>query len=218
METRVYLMDTSDIDLQGLDLKKLISPERYQALSRYRFLDDKKRSYASERLLRYILKRDYGQSLDCLGLTREQGGKPKFLTGDLHFNLSHSGKWVALVVSSFPVGIDVEEISSFAYEDLLEDYFTPGESGYILKSSSPLRAFYNHWSVKESIMKLDGRGLSLPAKSIDLNMETLEKGTSLDGRLIYSFVYKLDGYALSLSAYTRELPVSYHIIKSNEIG
>ena len=87
------------------------------------------------------------------------GGKPS-LEGfpDIHFNLSHCPKCVCCAVSDFPVGIDVEQIQFDG--DLLDFAFNEEERQAILAASSPAVEFTRLWTMKESLLKLTGEGMS----------------------------------------------------------
>ena len=87
------------------------------------------------------------------------GGKP-FLEGrpGIHFNLSHCSSCVCCIVSSRPVGIDVEDIQYDS--DLMEIAFNPQEREVIRKADSPEVEFTRLWTMKECCLKLRGDGIT----------------------------------------------------------
>lgn len=91
---------------------------------------------------------------------------------DIFFNISHSGNMAAVAISDRAVGVDIEEHRHF--DDGLIDYvFNESDK----KTALELEALYKDkdiaytalWTVKESIMKHSGMGVSLEPKKIYLS-------------------------------------------------
>ena len=60
-----------------------------------------------QHILADILKRDY--LIEKMSeILRDEMGKPYFKESALHFNVSHSGEYLAIAVSEHPVGIDIQ--------------------------------------------------------------------------------------------------------------
>ena len=114
----------------------------------------------------------YGYPPDCLGqLTYTAYGKPR-LDPKIDFNLSHSGNYVIGAFSADGrVGIDIERIRELALADFSR-YMTPAEWEQIRAASDPYDQFFAYWTKKESVMKADGRGLSIPLPNIAIAGET----------------------------------------------
>jgi len=94
-------------------------------------------------------------------------GRP-FLDIDIDFNISHSRDYVVCAFAKgFRVGIDIEEIRENDFK-IFESVFTKSEYKSILESDNNLTMFYKFWTKKESIIKANGRGLSIPLREIDL--------------------------------------------------
>lgn len=145
------------------DLKSMlcdISEERVEKISRLHGFGEKLRSALAYLILKEGLKLEYGSRFDKMPLW-EYGpyGKPR-LAGhpDIHFNLSHCEKAVACVISSDPVGIDVETIGPFD-EELARYISSQREFEVIMMSPDPALAFTTLWTKKESYCKLTGHGL-----------------------------------------------------------
>jgi 4'-phosphopantetheinyl transferase len=85
---------------------------------------------------------------------------------DFHFNISHSGDWVVCAVDNLPVGIDVEKIHDVDL-NLSARFFSEEEHKYLLslEISKRRNSFFELWTLKESYIKADGRGLSIPLNS-----------------------------------------------------
>ena len=107
-------------------------------------------------------------------------GKP-FLPSGPAFNISHSGKYLALAVrSSGRVGIDIEVVrDSPDLPALARRYFTESEHREILRSQDgATQAFFRVWVRKEAFLKATGYGLALPLDSFSVSSATLPLGTN----------------------------------------
>ena len=87
------------------------------------------------------------------------GGYPK--TTGMHYNISHSGDWVVMALSDKAVGIDVERVRSPQYR-IAERFFSPTELAALnrLEGDEKARYFFDLWTLKESYLKLLGKGLT----------------------------------------------------------
>ncbi|MCA0756967.1 4'-phosphopantetheinyl transferase superfamily protein [Paenibacillus sp. N4] len=157
-------------DLDLLDKEERTTYERY-------LVDQKKIEFYTGRLL---LKKLLGQRLGIQPervtfeknpfgklylhskLVQEMGIDPIF------FNLSHSKRVVACVVSSFDeAGIDVEGITQNPL-DIMPVVFVPQEQMLIEAENTfaeKVEAFYRVWTRKEAVMKAVGKGFSHPPLS-----------------------------------------------------
>ena len=101
-------------------------------------------------------------------------GKP-FLTGDaqrFHFNLSHSGAYAAIGVSTdAALGVDIE-VSRFVEDGLAERFFAAEEIAALAGEHDAGRraAFFRCWTRKEAVVKASGEGLSLPLTSFAVDI------------------------------------------------
>ena len=121
-----------------------------------------------EALARRMIAGQTGAAPEALIFGRTEHGKP-VLRGhaDLHFNLSHSGPYIACALSPAAVGIDVQMLSS-AQLRVAERFFTEHEYHYVLEADSALR-FCRVWTMKESYVKRAGLGISaMPLNSFDV--------------------------------------------------
>ena len=103
---------------------------------------------------------------DCL--TRIQFnsyGKP-YIDQNIFFNLSHSGQYVICAFFTEEIGIDIEEIKEIEIDDF-NKIFTEGERKCLKNSRNPTNDFFRYWTMKESIIKAEGKGLSIPLDLID---------------------------------------------------
>lgn len=149
------------------------SENRQARAARFHFRMDALRCLAAEALLRHALGRQHQVPAAQCRLATGAEGKPYLLDHpDLHFNLSHSGPWVLCALHGAPVGIDVEAVPD---QDLLPapSILAPEEL-QLLAHLAPRDArdfFYRVWTLKESLLKALGTGLSLDPGTIALHFE-----------------------------------------------
>lgn len=86
---------------------------------------------------------------------------------DVHFSISHSGETVLVVAARFPIGCDIEKIKE-APMNVADKYFNQNEIEVIKSSSHPDLTFYTYWTIKESYLKLIGKGLLEPIKNVEV--------------------------------------------------
>ena len=96
----------------------------------------------------------------------------------LYFNLSHSGSMAVCAFSDSEVGTDIEQNKSF--KDSLIDYvFDEREAEHILsqgKDEAERNALFTSlWTMKESIMKYYGKGITMGPKNIYVDLEGEQK-------------------------------------------
>lgn len=133
---------------------------RKSEAARFRNTDDKIRCLASYLLAAKII----AEKAQCKGsgIKAERGkfGKLELLYPDgWHFNISHSGTWVACAVDTDSVGIDVERIKPIDI-NIAKRFFDREEFDYIIRQPENMRldAFYETWTFKESYIKATGMG------------------------------------------------------------
>jgi 4'-phosphopantetheinyl transferase len=161
-------MDVSGIDINNIP--RSISEDRIKKSSKYFHKKDKKLSIGVEILLNHAL--DKIGIIDHI-LDTDEYGKPYLKNyPDIHFNLSHSEKYVACAVSDSPVGVDIEYIHDIDM-NIAKHYFYGTEYEYILNNNNKKKAFFELWVLKESYMKMTGLGfrLALDEFCIELNEE-----------------------------------------------
>ena len=69
------------------------------------------------------------------------------------------------VLSDCEVGCDIEKNANAPLE-VAEHYFYHSELAYIKAAKNKDKAFFTLWTLKESYMKMTGRGMSLPLDSL----------------------------------------------------
>ena len=125
----------------------------------FRFLLENVSVGQKEKALRYANEIDQVRSLlssylknqlSREELLKNENGKPYFANGP-YFNISHSGKYVLMAVSTAEIGVDIEEIKSKDMSSLVR-IFNEAEAKMIKEHSD----FYYLWCAKESLIKCMG--------------------------------------------------------------
>ena len=124
--------------------------------------DDRKRSLAAGLIIQKILNEN-GLSEDSLKYS--ENGKP--LADNLFFNISHAGDYVVGVSSDREVGCDIEKIVDAPLE-VADRFFHLKEAEYIKSAEDKNKAFFTLWTLKESYMKMTGRGMDIPLDSFEV--------------------------------------------------
>ena len=137
-------------------------------------------------ILRDILRRYLGCSAKAVEFTRLAHGKPGLASsdhpqGNLAFNLSHTkGQLVASVTLDTEIGVDIEFHNPRTdWKEISQSYFTAQENDWLLSlpEKQGFTAFYDIWTMKEAVMKADGRGLGLAIEEISFDLPSSERFT-----------------------------------------
>ena len=108
-------------------------------------------------LVEMMRERSFLQELPLVGYA--ENGKP-FLQNypDLHFNMSHCKRAVAVALHDAPVGIDVE-CRRRVSQALMERVCSAGEREFVCSAADPELAFIRLWTRKEALLKCTGVGI-----------------------------------------------------------
>ena len=164
--------DTWDIYFQKL-------PQGIQTqIMRFKRWQDRNASLLGKILLLEGLKQ-YGYSPDCLKKLSYSPYNRPFLDDSIDFNISHSGEYVVCAINNDGrVGIDIERKKSLNFAEF-RSYMTPEEWNTMKEVPDQLEYFYELWTVKESVIKGEGKGLSIPLLDIHWVGETASVYKSL---------------------------------------
>ena len=91
-------------------------------------------------------------------------GKPIFKDyPDIHFNISHSGKYVVCAVADTPVGVDIEG-SRPIKGAVAKRFYSDEENEWVSAAETPSlqeQRFFRLWTLKEAYAKATGEGIAL---------------------------------------------------------
>jgi 4'-phosphopantetheinyl transferase len=97
--------------------------------------------------------------MDCPQIAVADRGKPYFVTGKLHFSISHTGKHVFCALSERPVGLDAEEKDRQINLHLAQKILSEPEKIRFAEAVDKRSALLRLWVLKEAAAKLTGEGL-----------------------------------------------------------
>lgn len=188
-------------DVSKLDLTKaypLVSADRQKKISRYRFDKDKKLSCGAYLLLKKLL--DEIDIKDAKFKTQKYGKAYLSNYPDIHFNLSHSGKYVACAIADTPIGVDIEYNDSEIDLNIAKHYFFNTEYTRIIESENPSDEFFKYWVLKESYMKYTGLGFHLNLDEFEIIMENNDIRLRDDEEDIRFNLFDVDNYKLAFAS------------------
>jgi 4'-phosphopantetheinyl transferase len=144
-------------------LSACVSRERAWKAARFRHAKEAAASLLGEALLLHGLG---WPPLREVRFTTNPFGKPALSGGGPEFNISHADGLVACALDACPVGIDVERIRPLDL-NLAERCFSLDERRrlFACPEEDRLGLFFSIWCAKESFIKAEGLGLSLPLES-----------------------------------------------------
>lgn len=88
-------------------------------------------------------------------LKKNKKGVPLPFNGH-YWSLTHKSEYVAAVIASTPIGIDIEKIRSCSKALFRK---TACDSEWNLSDTDPFILFYRYWTSKESVLKASGTGI-----------------------------------------------------------
>ncbi|WP_074409450.1 4'-phosphopantetheinyl transferase family protein [Aquimarina megaterium] len=122
--------------------------------------------------------------------------RPYLTMNEYDFNISHSGDYVICAIGkNIRLGIDIEEHRKRNLKDF-RNLMTADQWDEINNASCPLNAFYKYWTIKESVIKADGRGFYIPLNELEVKNNTVH----FDDKLwfVNDFVFT-KGYSVALA-------------------
>jgi len=179
-----------DISLPTSDAESVLDADERSRAARFVFAHDRRRYLSAHMQMRQVLGAYLDQSPDVLHFFAGPHGKPALSqqhsrgTAELRFNLSHSGDYALLVLSSgHEVGVDIEMLRpGVAGLGLAAEVLSPQEL-QTLSSLPPTVAdtfFLNGWTRKEAVLKALGCGLSREPRDLTVGLDRQRRWLQLD--------------------------------------
>ena len=162
---KVYYAYTEFVNEDALyKLIKPISKLVQSRITNFKRKEDQLKRMAGYFLLKEALDKMAFHGYRLSDLQYSVKGKP-FISGvHFDFSISYTEQCVALAFSDSRVGIDIEKIKAIDFTDF-ENIF-PGEVWSSINASvDKTGAFYTYWTLLESVVKADGRGLPLASSN-----------------------------------------------------
>lgn len=165
VEVFALKLNRSMSDVEFESFLRLVSEEKKERILRFHRYKDSQMALIADVLVRKIMNLKYDIPCEEVNFSKGINGKPRLSEsrGHIEFNYSHSGEWVVCAVSATSVGIDVEKIKDIDFS-IAERFFAKSEYDDLkrIADEKKLEYFYDLWTLKESYVKWDGRGLIIP--------------------------------------------------------
>ncbi|MCK7593979.1 4'-phosphopantetheinyl transferase family protein [Pseudomarimonas salicorniae] len=166
----LYRLDEVDSELRREALGWL-EPDQRQRAGRFATELLRQRFVAAQARLRQHLAERLGREPGSIVLRRDEHGKPRLASAEaLHFSLSHSGGWAMVAAAEMEVGVDLEAMIDPARAALAGQFLdAEALSAWQAAPADRQAALLTlAWCAREAVLKLDGRGLTLDARTISL--------------------------------------------------
>ena len=188
---KLFILSTDKVQSFSDDYFQKHFPNRFLKSKEFRYADDAVRSLGSAVLLKEVL------NIEEKDLSYTKNGKPFVENSKFQFNLSHSGKYCVLSVFDLEIGVDIEFWKDINHNSI-KSILTPAE--YSFAENNPNK-FFDIWTMKESLSKLFGLGLSIGIAKLDV-MPIIYDGYVLYGnRKVYGKTLNLDNYSISVCSF-----------------
>lgn len=106
-------------------------------------------------------------------------GRPFFKNSNIDFNISHTdGCAVCIITDEGRTGIDIELIRDIETDEFRK--YMDDTQWRDIAADPGFASFYKYWTMKESVIKGDGRGLSIPLA--DVKTDTPGAATLYDNK------------------------------------
>lgn len=162
MTPEIYLVKVnSPIDNATFQcLLKFVQPEKQECILKQKLKQNADNMLVGEILAKTVIKKTF-----CIDIAKQkfaytEYGKP-YVTNyhDVHFNISHSGEYVACAVYDKPIGVDIQKIGEYN-SDIAKRVCNEEELKQIEDSSDKASEFTKLWTQKEAVLKTYGNGIA----------------------------------------------------------
>jgi 4'-phosphopantetheinyl transferase len=143
--------------------RSILSSEEWARAGRFHFPRDRALSLNARAALRTILGSRLGVPPESLRFEYEPQGRPVLPSpAAISFSVSHAGGMVAIAVSPYRVGIDIEPEDRRIDVKPLLSYLPDSEAAFVLSLQDAEQAagFLRCWTRKEARLKASGEGLA----------------------------------------------------------
>ncbi|MCK4258316.1 MAG: 4'-phosphopantetheinyl transferase superfamily protein [Halanaerobiales bacterium] len=168
MKTQLYVIPLGEqmTLAEQISFLPFIPAVKRERVKAFRYWQDAQRTILGYSLLTFALNQLTGLPRDEMEFTFDYYGKPHIKNCPYHFNLSHAGDWIACAISSDIVGVDVEKIQNIDLS-IAEHFFAEPEAHdlFLLPEEKRKEYFFKLWTLKESYIKAEGKGVSIPLDS-----------------------------------------------------
>jgi 4'-phosphopantetheinyl transferase len=152
--------------------RSVLSDMECERAARFRMPADQDRFTVTRGILRSLLGGYLHRAAAEIEFTANENGKPAVVNAPIRFNVSHSGDHALLAFAEdVEVGVDVERMRGRGVVgDLARRILSPSEFARFdaLAECDREKTFFQIWTLKESVLKAMGSGLSVAPESIEI--------------------------------------------------
>lgn len=147
-------------------LQSGFSNEMKRKFNSFRRWQDSHATLFGKILLKEALNTLDVDKVELKDILADDNNKPYF-DHAINFNISHAGQYVLCAVSfEHHMGIDIEFVDRGLDIHDFTEYFTREQWNSINNSEDPVFRFFEYWTMKEAVIKADGRGLGIPLQEV----------------------------------------------------
>ena len=203
----IYTLKISECKNALVSLVPHLSLRRQKLFESIMISESRLLSIGSEVLLAYALS----LPLPCEYQT-DQNDKP-YISGQKHFNISHSGDFVVCAVCEDEIGVDVEKIERMSPR-LMHRFLSAEEIEALeeLNESDVPRYLCEKWVRKEAYLKLTGSGLRVSPTTLSFEGDTL-KGQ----KNVFSRVFELSDKEMLCVCTQKNQKINLIDVSANEL-
>ena len=169
-EVAIWGADISEM-MEDIDsLTGLLSAEELKKAERLKNEQARQMCVVARGGLRVLMGAYTKQDPSQVMFGQQFGGKPTLESGEMSFNLSHSGDWVVWAfAASGEVGVDLEQVRAHvSYARVAQRYFQPAEQQALADAVDASRLFFDIWAAKEALVKASGKGVFAAMNEVEL--------------------------------------------------
>jgi 4'-phosphopantetheinyl transferase len=166
----------AEVDLWLVDLNELPLEAGPTGLTRKEKV--LKRRIQQQFVLRLLLGSYLGKPGKDIRIEKSAAGKPSVIGSDLEFNLSHSGAWLGIALTTgHPIGLDIEINRPMRRPvELARRFFSRNEAEAIEALEEPKRShsFLTQWTAREALVKAADTTMAASLAHLQLGIDPFE--------------------------------------------
>ena len=172
-EVAIWGADVSEMMDEIDALRELLSVEELKKAKRLKNEQARRMCVVARGGLRVLLGAYTKQDPSQVMFDQQAGGKPMLESGEISFNLAHSGDWVVWAfAASGEVGVDLEQVrANVLHSRVARRYFQPVEQQALDEAANASRLFFDMWAAKEALVKASGKGVFAAMNKVELPLE-----------------------------------------------
>ncbi len=154
-----------------------------EEILKYKFWQSAQQSLLGKIILQFgFHKLNLNYTLDDIQISPKE--RP-FLNEIIDFNISHSRDYIICVIAeNSKVGIDIEKHRTLK-TNIADRYFDKNECNEIDVAEDASKTFFDLWTLKESAIKCDGRGVEVLSKTHKQYQSENKNTVICDGELFH---------------------------------